>query len=272
MAMNMPSLYHFDEYIDFLAALVEANREQRGFQSHLCQKIMCQPATLSRALGRRVDLTRDQVANLCQVLKLGDHEAEYLLSIYDARLSSSAYLRQRSSGKAKKLKVSATKIESQLRDISEPLDTSIAYEYYSSWIYSAVYVLLMIPEFRSFEKIKARLKVDEEELQNAISRLVSWGLVQKTKIGFEANEKSLHLDSGHPVSNHDHMNWRLKAIEDIQKKKESSIHYSAIFSISKTDYELLRETIVNDLKKHRKIITDSKSEELCVCNIDLFQP
>jgi hypothetical protein len=270
--MNIPSLYTYSDYIDFLNALVKANKEQRGFQTQLCQKLGCQPATFSRALNNTLELTRDQVANLCQVLMLSDLEVEYLLGIYDLKLSSSPYLRQRSQEKVKKLKANATKISAQLKEVSEPLDLMVAFEYYSSWSYSAVHMLLMIPEYRSFEKIKNRLKIEEEELLVILNKLVEWGLAKKTKSGFEASEKSLHLDKNHPVSNQDHINWRIKAIDDIQKKKESSLHYSAVFSMSRGDFEVLKKTLVDDIKKHRKLITASASEELCVCNIDFFQP
>lgn len=270
--MNIPSVYLYSDYIDFLNSLVKANKDQRGFQSQLCQKLMCQPATLSRALNQVLDLTRDQVANLSQILHLGETEEEYLLALYDFKVSSSPYWRQRSQEKIKKLKLNAMQVSAQLKDVSEPLGEAIAFEYYSSWIYSAVHILLMIPEYRSFEKLKNRLKLDADELLEILGKLCDWGLVSKTKMGYEATEKSLHLDKKHPVSHQDHINWRLKSIEDIQKKKESSIHYSAVFSISKKDYETLRKTIVDDIKKHRKIIMSSDSEELCVCSIDFYQP
>lgn len=269
--MNIPDLYIHDDYISFIHSVVKANREQRGFQSQLCQRLNCQPAKFSRALNGSMELTRDQVANLCHVLKLNDLETEYLLSIYDFKLSSSHFLRERAQAKIKKIKSEVSRISAQLKDVSEALDRQIAFEYYSSWVYSAVNILLTIPEYQSFEKIKNRIKIEDDDLQRVLAKLVEWGMVKKVKAGYESLEKSLHLDKSHPVSGQDHINWRLKAIEDIQKKKEASLHYSAIFSMSKNDVERFKKYLVENIKNHRELISKSKSEEMFVCNMDFFQ-
>jgi hypothetical protein len=202
---------------------------------------------------------------------LNDQESDYLLSSYDFKLSGSLFLRQKAHLKMKSLKGDAGKLSSQLKEATESLDNSIAFEYYSSWIYSAVNILLMVSEYQSFSKLKSRLKVNDDELMSVLSKLVEWGFVKKNKSGIESLEKNLHLDRMHPVSSIDHINWRIKAIEDIQKKKETSIHYSAIFSMSKKDFEELKKIITKDIKKHRDLIIPSKSEEVFVCNMDLFE-
>lgn len=269
--MNVPDVYNYKDYKKFLVDLVKANKAQRGFQARISSDIGCQPATFSRAIKGKIELTRDQIANLCAALRLGEMEADFVLNLFDAELSGSTYLRGEAARKNEIIRNEIFRLSAQLKETSEKLSDKYVMRYYSSWMYSAIYMLLMVPKYQTIMALLKRLKLGEDVLAKVLKELIGWGLVKKTPSGFEAIEKSIHLDKDSPLSKVDHLNWRLKALEDIQQESSESLHYSSIFSMSEEDFLSLKKIIISDIKKYRERAIKSKSEDVFVLNLDFFQ-
>lgn len=269
--MKLPELFEYTKYKVFLKSLVNLNSDIRGFQTTLCNQIRCQPATLSRVLNNKSELTRDQVANICEATRMNELESEYFLALYDTELSSSPYLRRNAERKLDELKLNSQKIAAQIEDHSEILDQEYVGLYYSSWHYPAIHILLMIAKFQNLEALSLRLGLTPVALLRYIQTLIQWGLVKNNGSRYIATEKQIHLDKSSPYSNADHLNWRLKALEDLHQKKDESLHYSSIFSISENDFIELKKTLLKDLKKYRAKIIPSPSEDAFVFNFDLFR-
>jgi hypothetical protein len=68
-----------------------------------------------------------------------------------------------------------------------------------------------------------------------------------------------------------HINWRQKAIERVQEKGESQLHYSCPMTLSAKDALKLREMVVKFLESVDAVIEPSPSEELHCLNVDWFR-
>jgi hypothetical protein len=81
---------------------------------------------------------------------------------------------------------------------------------------------------------------------------------------------NIHVPAGSPFTLQNHLNWRLKAMDDINST--NSIHYTTLFSLSKKDWQSLRETLLEFIDRQRDTIHESGTEEMfCFC-CDLYQP
>ena len=82
--------------------------------------------------------------------------------------------------------------------------------------------------------------------------------------------KHTHPGTSSPqVSNH-HRNWRLKAIQSLEKDPKNNLHYSAAITLSRDDVVLLKEKTIENLKDLNKTIHASKEEEVFAMTFDLF--
>ncbi len=68
-----------------------------------------------------------------------------------------------------------------------------------------------------------------------------------------------------------HANWRMKAMMALDHEKKDELHYTAVLGISKKDYSLFREKMMNLLSDFEPVITKSPEEIQVVMLLDLFQ-
>jgi len=64
--------------------------------------------------------------------------------------------------------------------------------------------------------------------------------------------------------------WRAKAVATIQQDREGGLHYSSVFTMSEKDFEELKETMIQNIVRSRKLIGPSLGEEAYCLNLDLF--
>ena len=67
-----------------------------------------------------------------------------------------------------------------------------------------------------------------------------------------------------------HANWRRRAVIDISKLDAKSIHYTSVFSMSRSDAEQLRQLILEAIVAWRAMIPPSLEEDAICVNLDFF--
>jgi hypothetical protein len=63
-----------------------------------------------------------------------------------------------------------------------------------------------------------------------------------------------------PLSIFHHNNWRQQAMQDAQRRNPGSIHYSVVQSLSRDDYERVKEVILECIQKTAAISGPSREE------------
>jgi hypothetical protein len=82
--------------------------------------------------------------------------------------------------------------------------------------------------------------------------------------------KTTHLEKDSPFLINHLTNWRLTAIEKIEKITDEEMMYSGNFSLSKSDFLVIREELVASLQRVIHTVKESPTEELANLNIDFF--
>ena len=260
------------DYRTYLRAKIQAIRHMRGYQVQLTMAAGCQRSILSQVLRGSLELTRDQAAGLCAFWGLSDTESDYFLCLVDLTRCKSASLKQIIERKLQHLRSESANLTKTIT-MAALSETDARVFYYSSWIPAAVHVLLSVPAYSQPEKIAKRLGLPLKQIQKTLSGLKDAGLVTLTDTKWEVQSRDLNLPHTSALREINHINWRQRAIIDVQKQDEESIHFSAAFSMAEKDAEWMKQKITELIVSAKQRIIASKEEEDLFCfTCDFFRP
>jgi hypothetical protein len=101
--------------------------------------------------------------------------------------------------------------------------------------------------------------------------MVSAGLIREGEGGaLLPGESRIHLTDDSPMISKHHVNWRMQAIQSMEKDASGELHYSSVVSVSREDTPRVREILLKAIEEVRKVVKDSKDETVCCYTVDLF--
>lgn len=153
---------------------------------------------------------------------------------------------------------------------SNPEDSGLG-QYYSTGLYVAIHSLTAIEKYQTLDKMSDRLLLPKEIVQFYLDALIKMDLVKKEGHRYKWNTFSMHLTDDSLWINAHHSNWRVAAMNNLQKRDPHALHYSLVQSISESDFELLKKKIAQFIKDFSKVATPSESEESFNLNIDFYK-
>jgi uncharacterized protein (TIGR02147 family) len=144
--------------------------------------------------------------------------------------------------------------------------------YYSRWQYSAVHMIVMLPEMTSVSKISQRLSISLSDVEEALDVLIRLDLLKKTDHGWTVKKQALHLENNSPLLKALHTQWRLKSVEAMSLiKSQKDLRYSGCVSLSKEDFEQIKEIMAQAIERTVATVIKSPEETLAVLNVDFFE-
>ena len=87
---------------------------------------------------------------------------------------------------------------------------------------------------------------------------------------FSSGPVATHLEKKSPHLIKHHTNWRLKAIQYAEQLSDQELMYSANISVSRKDFEIIREEFMAMIQKFVNIVKDSPAEDIAQFNLDFF--
>ena len=238
----------------------------------IATKIKCQVSHISQVLnGSKSQLTLEQAEGLNEFFGHTPEESFYFLLLVQYSRAGTPALKSRMKNQILELqeKRSILKDRFQIKSLSREHQI----EFYSSWLYGAVHVLLTIPEYQSKEKISRYLEISLKKITHILQFLVSIGLAEQVGTNlYKVGRERIHLGSDSPLISKFHTNWRMKAIQAMdQESFSTNLHYSSVISLSAEDFSKLKSQLINMIEEAKKIIRESPAEELGVFNVDFFK-
>lgn len=267
----MTSLFNFKDYKLFLKA-VEAERAsvQRGFRSRLSEVLNCQNAYISQIFNTHSHFSLEQGFKISVFLKLSASETKYFLLLIERARAGTKELAQHFSKDIEAMRETHFNVTERLPE-AKTLSLEDRATYYSSSLYASIHIITTIPEFRSTESIATALKIPLSEAKEMILFLLSCGLLEEKKGQLIPGGAQIHLpkDSAH-VRQH-HTNWRLTSINHLSRKREDSVHYSTVSSLSLEDAEKLKKKFIEVIVDYIEAVGPSKEETLYNFNLDFYE-
>lgn len=263
-------VFEYDSYKDFINdAIKDSPMKGRGLKLTLAKTLSVRPAFISQVLGGEAHFSLEQVTALCKIFELTKDESKFLRTLLHFERAGTYELKEILRAEIKEILKERGDLKNRI-DIKDRLSEADQQIYYSSWIYSAIHILLTIPDFRMASIIAKRLNLSQEKVIEVLSFLVKSGLAKKVDSHYEPGLTRLHLPKDSPQIMRHHTNWRMRAVNAIDQNVESNLHFSTVVSIAREDIPRIREVFIKSIEDARAIIKPSKEEELVGITLDLF--
>ncbi|MCB9072563.1 MAG: TIGR02147 family protein [Bdellovibrionaceae bacterium] len=262
-------IFEFNSYIDVVRYQMKENSSVRGYQSRLAEAAGVHSSFLSRVLTESVHLTPDQAAYLASFWRLTELEADYFLGLVNLARAGSPVLRKAIERQIIELKQKNEDIAGRLKKTKKI--TNEGGMYYSSWHYSAIHMLAMIPQFNSIQGIAERLGLTEATVISAFALLEELGLVERHGSSWKVRERDIHLPNHASWAPVYHSLWRQRSAYRALDRRDEDLRFTALHSLSYDDFQRIKEEIRFVIEKIRNIAAPSKEEDVFVLHIDTYK-
>ncbi len=267
----MEKVFKYESYKKFLRDWIEDGQSGMG---DLAKAAQCHRTYLSQVLNGKADLTSDHAVNLCEYFGFDSYESTYFLTCH-------LYERSRLKSAREALKKKLTSMQQKFQQVGRringkervQIETGITLPigaYYSDSNIALVHMATSCLETQTVQKISENFNIYTERVSEILELLIQLDLVIKRGDKYIHSGKNIHLDDGNLFSRTNHLNWRIRAAQSMTRP--TSLHYTNVFSVSKTDVPVIREKLLQFLETQSKQISRSGSEEVLVFCCDLFLP
>lgn len=171
----MKSIYSYSDYKIYLKAL-ETEEIYKGFRSRLAECTYCQNAFISQVLNGEVNFNLEQGLKIAQFLNLGQDETDFFLWMIEYRRAGTTDLKNYFHDLMSQLRERHLTVKEQVQ-IGNVLSPESQAKYYSSWIYAAIHIAVMVPNFNTVQKLSQIFQLNEDIVSVAVNFLVENGLL-----------------------------------------------------------------------------------------------
>jgi hypothetical protein len=142
--------------------------------------------------------------------------------------------------------------------------------FYSSWHYGAIHVLVSVPGCHNEKGISEYLGIPLQKTTEVLNFLVTTGLVERADGKYKIGTSHIHLGIDSPMLARHHSNWRMQAIQDLDREQRETLHYSSVISCSREDSAKMRSILVKAIEDVRALVKGSKDEDGFCYAVDFF--
>jgi uncharacterized protein (TIGR02147 family) len=270
--LNIKTLFDSVDYKTYLNEWIESKpNEGRGERARLAKAIPCHAAYVSLVLSGDAHLSLEQASQVSRYLGHGEEEEDFFLMLVQSERAGNESLREYFTRKIRKARDARLLLSNRL-EFTKPLSIEDQANYYGSWYYSAIHLLVGIERFQTVQEIASCLRLSRAQTKAALDFLVKSGLVVSSGDNrFRPGPANLHLASDSPMVNRHHHNWRMQAVQAMERGRVDSLHYSSVVTLSREDFQAIREVLVKAIERVRAIVKPSADETLACYAIDCFE-
>ncbi|MES2768956.1 MAG: TIGR02147 family protein [Bdellovibrionota bacterium] len=261
---------NYKKYKKYLADKVDHDSKlTKGLRLKLCDHIGCQPSYLSQVLNGNPQFTLEQAHLINSFFMHNKLEAKYFLLLVQMERAGTKNLKDFFSEQIEEILESRFDLKKRLKETDEIPDEA-RHRYYSTWYYSAIHIILAIPEFQDIDSIAKRFNLPPQIVKDAIQFLDETGLIKSEKGVYVLTNKTIHLERNSVFIHQHHINWRSQALQSAEKNLPTDMHYSNTCSIARKDFPKIKEIFLKAIEDARTVIRPSKDEELYAITLDVF--
>jgi uncharacterized protein (TIGR02147 family) len=261
-------VFDYPSYKAYLVDWIEA--QGRGSRSRMAAALGCHTAYITQILNHDAHLSPEQAEELNRFARHSREESEFFLLLVQHARAGTRPLQSRLRDQIKAAREKRLLLRNRARIEKTPSPTD-QMTYYSSWMYAAVHVLISIPAFRTPEAISRQLGITLPRVQEILDFLCHSGMAAREGAGFRPGVTRLFLPSDSPIIAKHHTNWRVKAIESLDRGGSADLHLSTVLSLSRDDVDRIKELLISAIEEARRVARESPEEELHCFNLDFFQ-
>lgn len=264
------SVFDFQDYREFIKAWINSHGvEKRGLKSELALVMGVSSSLMSQVLKGDKDLSPEQAAEAAGHFAFSELESDYWFAMIEKDRAGTVKLRQRSERKMRQLHEQAKILSRRIRK-DVVLSEEIKAIYYSTWIYSGLRNLSSLPEMKEVNDLAKRLKIPPLLAAEMVHFLLQNGLCKTDEKGLTYGPAQTFLEKESPYVLNHHRNWRQRALEVMELRREKDFFFSSPLSLSRKVAEDLRGQIAAFLQQVFSQTGPSPSEVVACLNLDWF--
>ncbi len=212
----------------------------------------------------------DHAHGLAEFLELDPLETEYLIGLVLYSKSNSSSYRRYLPLRAERLKESRSQLAERVPKSKRMLRAMESF-YFTSWYWCAIHMATACPNLQSTTEISEHFDIPKHKVESVLQKLFEYGLVTKNGNKWEYQTGAVHLPRESSLTEVHQSQWRDRAMIDLQKSGENSVHFTSVSSMSAKDYSKLKDLAQQLIANSKKIIHPSPSEDVYCINIDTFK-
>lgn len=268
----MKNIFDFDNYKKYVRFRIQQQPGKgRGVRSQLASAIQCQVSYLSRVLNDKTDLSIEQAHAVNQFFMHTPEEGHFFNLLVQKHRAGTESLRQYFDVQIQEILEKRLVLKERLR-IKSTLSREDQATYYSAWYFAAIHMLISIPAFQTKEALSEATKLPLLQIHQVLDFLISIGLAQLKPNGrYDLGRTQLHLEKDSPLISKHHTNWRIQALQSLDRSEAGDTHYSVLIGVSKKDHQRIRELSVAFISELMEIVNASEQEVISCFNLDLFK-
>lgn len=118
--------------------------------------------------------------------------------------------------------------------------------------------------------VAKRFDLPMKRCSEILSFLVDCGLCHEQDGRYRMGPQKIHLEKTSPHLQRFQTDWRMRAIARGEDLTENEIMFTGPVSLSKKDFEKIREEMIEFIQRFLKDVHASPAEEVACMNLDFF--
>jgi uncharacterized protein (TIGR02147 family) len=269
--MENKSVFEFKNYKLYLK-YIEGRRPRkgRGFRAELARTMRCQTAYVSQVLNSGANFSLEQAHTLNKFLLHSREESRFFLLLVEYIRAGSKDLQTHF------LELMNEQIQQQLNlkerfKIKEVISPEDQATYYSDWSYAAIHIAVTVSKLTSSDNLADYFQLPKIKVQKVLKFLLATGLIaEKNPHEYMIGTSRIHLGADSPLISKHHTNWRIQAINSLDRQIENDLHYTSVVSVSHEDILEIKARLVKEIDAYNAIVKPSKEETMCCLALDFF--
>lgn len=263
------SVYEFTDYKEYLRSRLGDTRQRRGQRIALSAALGCQPTFVTQVLNHELHFSLEQAEKLNRFLGHNQEESDFLFLLLQRKRAGTPELAKHFQGKIEQSLKLRTVLTHRL-GTATALTLQQQSEYYSSWHFAAIHIAVAIPELQTQEALARYFKLPLKKVSEVVKTLVGTNLIVNEAGRLTIGPTQVRLGQDSPHIYRHHSNWRIQAMESLDRATERDLHYSGVLCLTPSDQAKIKNKILDALKEQLEISDAAREEDLCCYNIDLF--
>ena len=264
-------LFESTDYKKYLTtSLDKLSEKKRGVRTQFAEALNCQPGYISQTLNGMAHLSLEQAELANGFLGHTDEESEYFLLLVQYARASTTSLKIRLEKQMQRYQEQHLNLKHRFK-VKDKITEKNQAIFYGHWHYIAILAALGVPKLQSKEALSDYFKIPVKRVSEVLEFLIGIGMAKAVGNRFLAGETRTHLGANPPMIIRHHTNWRLQAIQSIEKSLETDLHYSSVITVSRSDMQKIKMRLIKELEQIKAVIRESKDEAVCSFSMDLFE-
>ncbi len=267
------NIYEFTDYKDFISAYVVAlPGKGRGEYGRLAKAANISSTLVSQVFNGDRELTLEQSFLIAEYLNLNNDESDYFELLVLFRRSGIKKQQDLYFKKINSISKKNKSFKAVVKPKSLELSPSEEMIYHTEWIHSAVRLLSEVKTYQTIEGLARKLKVEAPQVRQSAEFLKNVGLVEYVNGKVRGLKSNLHLEKASPLTYLRQLTWRMKALENFQRKNPDDYTFNALVTLEERQIEKIKDILKEGVVKiGTQVEKTKKPEEMMCLNIDFFR-